>query len=207
MYQLSLISIIGLFSFLVVGSYRGVIRHTGTRDGYNVLVAATLMSSLLLFLVITTKYFGIIESIRIELSVIIIHYLLNVFFMINSRYAFKSFFLFITNASVNSRNILIYGAGESGFIVYEALKRDTKNNYKVIGFLDDDITKFDKKIDQIKILNPQNITSSFIDKHKIKEVIVSIQNISPSKLLEISDSFIKTNLEVKIVPPLKCLGD
>jgi len=207
MYQLSLISIIGLFSFLAVGSYRGVIRHTGTRDGYNVLVAATLMSSLLLFLVITTKYFGIIESIRIELSVIIIHYLLNVFFMINSRYAFKSFFLFITNASVNSRNILIYGAGESGFIVYEALKRDTKNNYKVIGFLDDDITKFDKKIDQIKILNPQNITLSFIDKHKVKEVIVSIQNISPSKLLEISDRFIKTNLEVKIVPTLKSWVD
>jgi len=207
MYQLSLISIIGLFSFLAVGSYRGVIRHTGTRDGYNVLVAATLMSSLLLFLVITTKYFGIIESIRIELSVIIIHYLLNVFFMINSRYAFKSFFLFITNASVNSRNILIYGAGESGFIVYDALKRDTKNNYKVIGFLDDDITKFDKKIDQIKILNPQNITLSFIDKHKVKEVIVSIQNISPSKLLEISDRFIKTNLEVKIVPTLKSWVD
>ena len=207
MYQLSLISIIGLFSFLAVGSYRGVIRHTGTRDGYNVLVAATLMSSLLLFLVITTKYFGIIESIRIELSVIIIHYLLNVFFMINSRYAFKSFFLFITNASVNSRNILIYGAGESGFIVYDALKRDTKNNYKVIGFLDDDITKFDKKIDQVKILNPQNITSSFIDKHSIEEVIVSIQNISPSKLLEISDRFIKTNLEVKIVPTLKSWVD
>ena len=207
MYQLSLISIIGLFSFLAIGSYRGVIRHTGTRDGYNVLVAATLVSSILLFLVFTIKYFGIIESIRIELSVIIIHYLLNVFFMINSRYAFKSFFLFITNTSVNSRNILIYGAGESGFIVYDALKRDTKNNYKVVGFLDDDITKFDKKIDRVKIFNSQNITSSFIDNHKIKELIVSIQNISPSKLLEISDSFIKTNIEVKIVPPLKSWVD
>tara|TARA_B110000037_G_scaffold30156_1_gene36136 strand:- start:176 stop:1930 length:1755 start_codon:yes stop_codon:yes gene_type:complete len=207
MYQLSLISLIGLFSFLVVGSYKGVIRHTGTRDGYNVLVAATLVSSILLFLVFTIKYFGIIESIRIELSVIIIHYLLNVFFMINSRYAFKSFFLFITNTSVNSRNILIYGAGESGFIVYDALKRDTKNNYKVVGFLDDDITKFDKKIDRVKIFNSQNITSSFIDNHKIKELIVSIQNISPSKLLEISDSFIKTNIEVKIVPPLKSWVD
>lgn len=207
MNQLSLISIIGLFSFLVVGSYKGVIRHTGTRDGYNVLLAATLMSSLLLFLVFTIKYFGIIESIRIELSVIIIHYLLNVFFMINSRYAFKSFFIFITNTSVNSRNVLIYGAGESGFIVYSALKRDTKNNYKVVGFLDDDITKFDKKINQVKIFNSQNITSSFIDNHKIKELIVSIQNISPSKLLEISDSFIKTNLDVKIVPPLKSWVD
>ena len=207
MYQLSLISLIGLFSFLVVGSYKGVIRHTGTRDGYNVLVAATLVSSILLFLVFTIKYFGIIESIRIELSVVIIHYLLNVFFMINSRYAFKSFFIFITNTSVNSRNILIYGAGESGFIVYNALKRDTKNNYKVVGFLDDDITKFDKKIDQVKIFNSQNITSSFIDNHKIKELVVSIQNISPSKLLEISDSFIKTNLEVKIVPPLKSWVD
>jgi len=207
MYQLSLISLIGLFSFLVVGSYKGVIRHTGTRDSFNVLVATTLLTSLLLFLVFTIKHFGILESIRIQVSVIIIHYLLNVFILINSRYAFKSFFRFITIKSVNTTNVLIYGAGQSGLIVYGALKRDTKNNYKIIGFLDDDIAKIGKKIDQVKILNPQNITSSFIDKHKIKELIVSIQNISPSKLLEISDSYIKTNLEVKIVPPLKSWVD
>jgi FlaA1/EpsC-like NDP-sugar epimerase len=206
-YYLPLISLIGLSSFLVVGSYKGIIRHTSARDSFNVLVATTLLSSLLLFLVFTIKYFGIIESIRIELSVVIIHYLLNVFFMINSRYAFKSFFRFITIKSVNTTNVLIYGAGQSGLIVYGALKRDTKNNYKVIGFLDDDIVKIGKKIDQVKILNPQNITSSFIEKHRINEVVISIQNISPSELLKISDSYIKTNLEVKIVPPLKSWVD
>ena len=206
-YYLPLISLIGLSSFLVVGSYKGIIRHTSARDSFNVLVATTLLSSLLLFLVFTIKLFGILESIRIEVSVIIIHYLLNVFILINSRYAFKSFFRFITIKSVNTTNVLIYGAGQSGLIVYGALKRDTKNNYKVIGFLDDDIVKIGKKIDQVKILNPQNITSSFIEKHRINEVVISIQNISPSELLKISDSYIKTNLEVKIVPPLKIWVD
>ena len=206
-YYLPLISLIGLSSFLVVGSYKGIIRHTSARDSFNVLVATTLLSSLLLFLVFTIKLFGILESIRIEVSVIIIHYLLNVFILINSRYAFKSFFRFITIKSVNTTNVLIYGAGQSGLIVYGALKRDTKNNYKVIGFLDDDIVKIGKKIDQVKILNPQNITSSFIEKHRINEVVISIQNISPSELLKISDSYIKTNLEVKIVPPLKSWVD
>jgi len=206
-YYLPLISLIGLSSFLVVGSYKGIIRHTSARDSFNVLVATTLLSSLLLFLVFTIKLFGILESIRIEVSVIIIHYLLNVFILINSRYAFKSFFRFITIKSVNTTNVLIYGAGQSGLIVYGALKRDTKNNYKVIGFLDDDIVKIGKKIDQVKILNPQNITSSFIEKHRINEVVISIQNISPPELLKISDSYIKTNLEVKIVPPLKSWVD
>lgn len=206
-YQLPLVSLIALSSFLVVGSYKGVIRHTSARDSFNVLVGTTLLSSLLLFLVFTIKLFGILESIRIEVSVIIIHYLLNVFVLINSRYAFKLFFRFITVNSVNTTNVLIYGAGQSGLIVYGALKRDTKNNYKVIGFLDDDTAKIGKKIDQVKILNPQNITSSFIEKHRINEVVISIQNISPSELLKISDSYIKTNLEVKIVPPLKSWVD
>ena len=206
-YQLPLVSLIALSSFLVVGSYKGVIRHTSARDSFNVLVGTTLLSSLLLFLVFTIKLFGILESIRIEVSVIIIHYLLNVFILINSRYAFKLFFRFITINSVNTTNVLIYGAGQSGLIVYGALKRDTKNNYKVIGFLDDDTAKIGKKIDQVKILNPQNITSSFIEKHRINEVVISIQNISPSELLKISDSCIKTNLEVKIVPPLKSWVD
>ena len=206
-YQLPLVSLIALSSFLVVGSYKGVIRHTSARDSFNVLVGTTLLSSLLLFLVFTIKLFGILESIRIEVSLIIIHYLLNVFILINSRYAFKFFFRFITINSVNTTNVLIYGAGQSGLIVYGALKRDTKNNYKVIGFLDDDTAKIGKKIDQVKILNPQNITSSFIEKHRINEVVISIQNISPSELLKISDSYIKTNLEVKIVPPLKSWVD
>ena len=100
------------------------------------------------------------------------------------------------------KNILIYGAGESGIITYGALNRDTKNNYEVVGFIDDDIHKINKKINRIKIFSLDKITDDFIEKSNIDEIIISIQNIKPSRLIEITDYFISFNVEVKIVPPL-----
>lgn len=42
-YQLPFIASISLVSFLIVGSYKGIIRHTGTRDAFNVIIGVTLL--------------------------------------------------------------------------------------------------------------------------------------------------------------------
>jgi FlaA1/EpsC-like NDP-sugar epimerase len=52
---------------------------------------------------------------------------------------------------------LIYGAGDSGIITYGALNRDTKNNYEIVGFIDDDDNKINKKIDRLKICSFKKI--------------------------------------------------
>ena len=87
-------------------------------------------------------------------------------------------------------------------ITYGALNRDTKNNYEVLGFIDDDLHKINKKIDRIKIFSLDKVTHDFIEKNNIDEIIISIQNIKPSRLLEITDYFTPFDVEVKIVPPL-----
>ena len=98
--------------------------------------------------------------------------------------------------------VLIYGAGDSGIITYGALNKDTETNYEVFGFIDDDSQKVNKKIDRIKIYSLDKITHEFIEKHKIDEIVISIQNINPARLLEITDYFIEFDVHVKIVPAL-----
>ena len=41
-YQLPFVSFIFLISFWLVGSNRGIIRHTGTRDAFNVFIGVTI---------------------------------------------------------------------------------------------------------------------------------------------------------------------
>ena len=76
-----------------------------------------------------------------------------------------------------------------------------QNKSKVIGFIDDHKSKIGKKINQVCIYSPNQITKSFIEKHKIDAVIVSIQNISSNKLMVLAENLLSKSVKLKIVPP------
>lgn len=201
-YQIPFIIIVSTISFLIVGSYRGIIRHTGTRDAFNVFVGITLLSMITIFIVIINSALKIFPSFTIPKSIIIIHYLISIIVLVISRYIFKAFFEIISTELDDITNVLIYGAGDSGLITYGALNRDTKNNYQVIGFADENLNKVGKKIDRIKIYNGNRINKDFILKKEINEIIISIQNIKSEKLLVLTDKLLALDVKVKIVPPL-----
>ena len=200
--QIIIVSIIAAISFLLIGSYKGVIRHTGTKDVFNVFIGVTILSGTLSFIIVLNQLFKINEGFTIPKSIILIHYLVSVFVLIISRYVFKSFYEVISTELETITNALIYGAGDSGIITYGALNRERKGNYQILGFIDDNKNKINKKIDRIKIYDISKIDKEFIERNDINEVIISIQKIKPSRLLEITDSLLALNVEVKIVPPL-----
>ncbi|MDN3619160.1 nucleoside-diphosphate sugar epimerase/dehydratase [Polaribacter undariae] len=200
--QIPYVLVFALISFLTVGSYKGIIRHTGVRDAFNVFIASSLVCLLLLLAVTFNVFFKVIDSFYIPKSIIVIHYLVTTLVLILSRFIFKAFFEVLSTELDTIHNVLIYGAGDSGIIAFSALNRDKKNNYDVIGFIDDNKNKIGKKIDRVKIHNPKHITKQFIEKHAVDEVIISIQNIKPNRLLAITDKFIDLDVDVKIVPPL-----
>ena len=201
-YQLPIVSFLGLISFLTVGSYKGIIRHTGTRDAFNVFAGTLLLSSISMVLMLTGRFFDIFSEYTIPISIIIIHYLVTTFILIISRFVFKALYEIITTDIKEIKNVLIYGAGDSGLITYGALNKNTEDVYEVIAFLDDDVNKIGKKIDRVKVMGMESIDNDFVTKYDINEVVISIQNIKSTRLLEISTYFMQFNLEVKIVPPL-----
>jgi FlaA1/EpsC-like NDP-sugar epimerase len=201
-YQLPLVISLALTSFLLVGSYKGIIRHTGTKDAFNVFLGISIFSLSVIFIVIVNQIFSLFDFFTIPKTIILIHYLISVFILILSRYIFKAFYEVLSTELKSVTNTLIYGAGDSGIITYGALNRETENNYDIIGFIDDDKNKINKKIDRIKIYGLSKINKDFIDKYEIEEVIISTKKIKPARLLEITDKLLGLNLKVKIVPPL-----
>jgi FlaA1/EpsC-like NDP-sugar epimerase len=200
--QLVVVMVASILSFLLVGSYKGIIRHTGTRDTFNVFFGVTLYMLFIGFIVLINKYFEIYKGFTIPKSIVLIHYLVAVFLLIISRYIFKAFYEVISTELNKVTTVLIYGAGDSGMITYGALNRERGANYGILGFLDDDVNKINKKIDRIKIYNPIKIDKEFIAKNDIDEIIISIQNIEANRLLQITDAFLALGVEIKIVPPL-----
>lgn len=198
--QLPVVMVVALISFLTVGSYKGIIRHTGIRDAVNVFFGLTFMVASFLLIDLGLKVFHINTSFQIPRSIISIHYLLSVFTLVLSRFAFRVFFDIISTEIKNVSNVLIFGAGEAGIITYNALNRDKKSNNEIVGFIDDDPKKIGKKINRIKIFGFDAITNDFIHKNDIQTVIVSTLRIGSVRLLEITGKFERMGVSIKKVP-------
>ncbi len=203
--QLPLITLVALLSFLIVGSYKGVVRHTGVRDVYNIFNSICLVSILTIFLVLVNRKLAIADNFTIPLSIIIINSLIAFIALVSSRFVFKSLFKsFVNENGFNStKNILIYGAGESGVLTYGALTNHTKSNVKVVGYIDKDKKKIGKLINGVRVYAPEDLNGDFIRKKRIAEVIFCIQNIEPKKLKELVEGLVDFPVLAKIVPPVE----
>jgi len=201
-YQIPTILILALLSFLTIGSHKGIIRHTGIRDVYNIVIAVSLLSAVCLLFVFVNRFFGLLPELNIPTSIIIIHYFVTAFVLIISRFSFKSVFEFIHSDTETVTNVLLYGAGCSGMMTFDALNKDPKRNFKVLGFIDDDENKINKKIDCTTIFSLDQITQEFKTQESLHEVIVSIQELDSGRLLEITNYFLNFGIRVKKVPTL-----
>lgn len=195
--------VIGLFSFLAVGSYKGVIRHTGFHDSVNVFWGVSTLFLINLTLILGIRYMGMFPILKVPISVIMINYLLNIIVLIFSRFVYKQFYYYTKGISTTKKNILIYGAGESGMTTYSMLEKHIESAVNVVGFIDDNIAVVGKRINRARVYLPADLNHHFIKQHQISEVVVSIQNISKSRLNEITENLLSLDLKVKIVPPIK----
>ena len=200
LYQIPVVAVLATLSFLTIGSYKGVVRHTGMRDAYNLFLSVTVLIALTGFLMVSSRMSLIPELLNIPVSIICIHYLLNIITLTTSRLIFKYCFYYIKSKLGETSRILIYGAGDSGLITLAAITNDSSRSLSVVGFVDDNAQKIGKTINGIKVFSSMNLTQSFINKNNIQEIVVSIPHISKKRLSEISDELLKLSVKVKIIP-------
>ena len=201
--EIPFVAITAIISFLIVGTYKGVVRFTGIKDVINIIIGVNILATILLVETFLTRQFSFFIDCDIPGSIIYIHLLLNILFLISSKYFIKAGYKAIISGFKPKVSVLIYGAGNSGNLTYDAIINDTKSNFEVIGFIDDDERKIGKKINLLKVYNSKDIDDEFLQKHGVTEVIISIQSISYHRLLEISSVFLEKSIKVKIVPPVQ----
>lgn len=203
--QIVLVAILSAISFLIVGSHKGTVRYTGIKDAVNVFYGATILCASLAILSLLHRQFGfgILNRFSAPLSVIIIHYLLNVIVLISSRFIFKRLIQRIITEYQPPKNILIYGAGDSGLLTYATISNNLNNRTNVVGFIDDDKSKRGKKYNRIKVYPSEDINTEFIKDNGIQEILISIHNIKPFDLMGLVDRMLPLPAKVKVVPPVE----
>lgn len=202
--QLPVVTFLGFASFLICGSYKGIIRHTGIKDIKKLIVGLLFFAFAMAIITFTHRFFNGAITFTIPLSIIIIHFLLAFVGLSVFRYLFKALYQYHLVKSGNkiAKNLLIFGASNSGILTYNAITNQTTNNNKVVGYIDDDPTKAGKILDGIKIYNLKEITNTFIQEKNISEIIYASPNISQKKLRAQVESLMKLSVKVKITPSI-----
>ncbi|ASV28834.1 polysaccharide biosynthesis protein [Maribacter cobaltidurans] len=201
--QLPLVLLTSFVSFLLVGSFKGVVRHTGVRDVYNIFNAVCLSSILVIFIVLSNRLYGVLDLFTIPLSIIIINSLITFIGLTASRFVFKSIYNGMHQGNKAIKNVLIYGAGDSGVLTHGAITSHAQSEYRVVGYIDRDVKKIGKKINGVPVFARRTLTEDFITKNNISEIIFSIQNIDSLKLRKTVEGLVDYPIVVKIVPPIE----
>ncbi|WP_100615824.1 nucleoside-diphosphate sugar epimerase/dehydratase [Confluentibacter citreus] len=197
--QIPFLLVISAISFMAIGSFKSVIRHTGFTDIVNLFKSVSIITVISVLCVIVNRELSIMPGFTIPLSIIVIHAFFSFVFLSLSRLLFKMSYNHIKCKYVTSKNILIYGAGDAGIVTYNALINNVRERYKVIGFVDDNFSKNGKSINGITILHKSKIDQHFIDTHRIDEIMVTSENLVKDRLI----GLVGLNVKINKVPAIE----
>ncbi|MBF0597779.1 polysaccharide biosynthesis protein [Faecalibacter rhinopitheci] len=206
--RLPLIIFIYLLLYLKYGTYKGIIRQTGLKDAQTLF----LVNSIAFFILLTINLFIrnlvdteniIFINYRLSYSVLFIHSFVTTVSMVFARTTYKSLYSHYLVNNKKAKRTIIYGAGNSGIITFNAIHNDPSSSSNIFSFIDDDYKLAGKKINGILVRHSSTLTKEFIEENDINEVIISIQKINKSQLLKISEKLTEYPIKVKIVPPIK----
>ncbi|MBL0325201.1 MAG: polysaccharide biosynthesis protein [Cytophagaceae bacterium] len=188
--------------FLLLGSYKGIIRHTSVEDA-KLLFKASLFSSMLIYLLswIDIKFYS--NYFHIPLSIVIIDFFVLSLGLVASRFLIKAVYESLLNTFKSNKAVIIYGSGQLGMITKNTLQNDRKNLYQILCFVDDNPNKTGKTIEGIKVLNKEEVKKVIENKRHLDiELIMAVQAISPIRKSEIADEFMDLGLKIRMVPPV-----
>jgi FlaA1/EpsC-like NDP-sugar epimerase len=187
-------------SFIIGKTYAGIVRYTSAKDTQRIFLVSS-AGSLVMILCNLFSYYFINQKYIVPLSVIFIEYLALSFILVVYRISIKIVYFEFKSGGKDKANVLILGAGESGIITKRTLDRDAGTRYKVIGYIDDNPALKGKKLEGSQIFPSQEL-DRLLEENEIKFLILSVQNIAPSRKQEIAEICFKHNTRVLNVPPV-----
>ncbi|SKA88184.1 NDP-sugar epimerase, includes UDP-GlcNAc-inverting 4,6-dehydratase FlaA1 and capsular polysaccharide biosynthesis protein EpsC [Clostridium sp. USBA 49] len=100
----------------------------------------------------------------------------------------------------NKSRVLIIGAGDAGAMLIKEIKKHSELNYKIVGIIDDDESKFGKVINGIKVLGGRNSIINICKDKKVDEIILAIPSMNLIEQRKILNICKETKCKLKIIP-------
>ncbi len=198
---ISLYCLVSLGMFYSMRLHTGLIRYSSMVDIYRIFVAVLTSSVLygaIVALAVTSIYN--IESNNIYL-VLLVNFFISSSLLIMLRIGTKSLFYFVKrNTTDKKESVLIYGANSNSILVKEALEASGLGKFVIVGFVDEDRSKGNKSIHQIRIYHTSDI-AKLQRKAQVSKLIMMSEDLQAGARKQLIDTCLELNIKVLTVPP------
>jgi len=162
-----------LFSFFLLGVYRGIWQYVGMRDVITyvkAITAGTVLSVLV--------NLGIYRFMGFSRTLFVIYGMILLVLVTASRFSYRLMGEATSkNATKGGKRALIYGAGAGGQLVMQEIERNQNLGLALVGFIDDDIRKQNMRLLGYPVIGGKDRLSKIMERYQISEVIISFRNM------------------------------
>jgi len=171
------------------------------RSRHTLALLKSLVTSLII-LIFVSFIFKITEVTMSRVLLGIIFTTLFILFLVSRVLIVPQIYYWLVRTTRINRNLLIIGAGDLSIKKVKYLKEDIRSYYNICGFLDDDESKQGQSFKNIPVLGNTKDLKKIVDSYKIKEILISINNIKYERLQAIIDLCKDTQCQIHIISEL-----
>jgi FlaA1/EpsC-like NDP-sugar epimerase len=209
---LPIIIIIKLFCFYFFDLYQGMWRYTSLSDLLSILKGCTVSSLIITVTVLTIKGNSgfsrsvfIIDWFLTFFLIAGIRLLIRLYFWIGAgdetaKIAGKGYLSSLFNKRRNGKRLIIIGAGDCGEKICREIHENPNLGYKVMGFLDDDPLKLNRRIHGIPVLGDIDEIEYYANDLNAKEILIAMPSVSSKVMRGIVKQCEDTGVPFKTVP-------
>jgi FlaA1/EpsC-like NDP-sugar epimerase len=193
---------VNLLLSLLFRTYTGIVRYTSITDMSR--ISCVSLGSAVIYYSINYAAVSYTSENMIPLSVITINFFINTFFLLSYRILVKwAFHYYSRYGIINKTKAVIYNAGHSGLMVRKAISEDQGGNIRIMGFLDDKLTRTGKRLDGLSIFSTSLASlEKIVRQDKVKLLIVADETPDTQVLNQLVENCFALNIKVQKVLPV-----
>ena len=199
--------------FFQNGLYRGMFRYTGITDMWK-LAKTTVLAMLIIMsgMLVTHHFEGFSRA--VFLLDAILTFLFIGGFRLSIRYLFNEYQFQQQNGyhrhwfnEYSGSQVVIYGAGSTGEKILRELNENPRLQYNVVGFIDEEKTKWGKSIHSIPIMGGIKEIPRIKERYNIKEILIAAPSTTGDQMRAIVDTCKASGIAFKTMPGMAELID
>jgi FlaA1/EpsC-like NDP-sugar epimerase len=181
--------------FVRFGLYRAIFRYTG-QAALNATAKAVLLYSFLLTLILVTQHWqGVPRTLGVIQPLIFL-------MLVGLSRAMARFWLAglpVLGSGHHDGRLLIYGAGTAGVQTASALQ--VSGQFKLVGFVDDDVSKVGRSINGMRIFGSDDLLA-LVPRHKITDILLAMPRATRERRNKIIQSLVGLPVHVRSLPSM-----
>jgi len=192
---LIIIAFAQLLIFWFSGLYRENIKQMGIGSVINIItvVSYSVFVSALIF------YFRTDITFQYILSFMIFNFYFLLTLTLGFRATYQTLNFWFNKEKQSGKNVLIYGANDTGIITLFQINHTSDNDYKVLGFLDDDPELENNSLYGYPIFGGYWKLLKIIRRYNIDSIFISEASIKPENYHRLSNIAFKYGIKIKKV--------